>query len=298
MSGHESKPDLPPLHWRAALRLMHHLPQGALSRAFGSIADTPLPRSARAAVLSSFAKLMGINVQEAEKPFEEYASINEFFVRRLRPGARIIDADPAHVVSPVDGVVGQLGKIHAGELLQAKGRTYTAAALLGDPAQAERYIRGSFATIYLSPRHYHRIHAPAGGEVNRADHLPGALFPVNTAGVMHVDALFPRNERMACYVAATAGDVVVVAVGAYNVGRISAAFDPAWRDGAHVTNRAGAVREIRRYSPSVPVSRGEEIMAFHLGSTVVMLFERPITFAPSAVPGAEITMGSTLGTVG
>ncbi len=290
------RPDRPALHWRATLRMMRFLPQGAMSRAFGRIADVPIPLAARKNVLSAFARTMGINVAEAEKDLSEYGSINEFFVRRLRPGARTVDTTPAHVVSPVDGVIGQLGTIHGGELLQAKGRVYSAESLLGDATAAARFESGSFATIYLSPRHYHRIHSPTGGTITRADHLPGALFPVNAAGVMHVDALFPRNERMSCFIEGGKGGVVVVAVGAYNVGRISAAFDPAWQDGGQITNRVGAVKETRTYDPRIPVAKGEEIMAFHLGSTVVLLFERSVSFAAHAVPGTEVTMGSALGT--
>ncbi len=296
MKSQHDAPDLPPVHWRATLHMMRFLPQGALSRAFGSIADVHLPPSVRVKVLSTFARTMGINVGEAEKSLAEYGSINEFFVRRLRSGARTVDPDPEHCVSPVDGVIGQLGPIHDGELLQAKGRTYSSASLLTDNAEAARFDGGSFATIYLSPRHYHRIHAPAGGTVTRADHIPGALFPVNTAGVMHVEGLFPRNERMSCYIDSTRGRVVTVAVGAYNVGRISAAFDPSWYNGAHVTNRPGASAETRSYEPGVVVDKGGEVMAFHLGSTVVMLFERRIDFVAAARPGSEITMGSTLGT--
>ena len=300
MTVPEVSPEIPPLHWRAILRLLGGLPQGAMSRGFGAVADIRLPRPLRRPVLSAFARAMGIDAAMAEKDIAEYGSINEFFVRRLRPGAHTIDASPRRPVSPVDGIVGQLGSIEKGSLIQAKGRTYTAAALLGDPLAAARFREGSFITIYLSPRHYHRIHSPCDGAIRRCDHIPGALLPVNLPSVMHVDALFPRNERLVCYVedrSGPFGTTAVVAVGAYNVGRISAAFDPAWRDGRHITNRRDADGESRHYDPPIPVARGDEIMAFHLGSTVVLLFDRPVTFLPGIAPGSDVTMGSAIGTL-
>ncbi|HEX6694023.1 MAG TPA: archaetidylserine decarboxylase [Longimicrobiales bacterium] len=298
MSVPDVSPEIPPLRWRATLRLLGGLPQGAMSRGFGAIADIPLPRSLRRPVLSAFARATGIDATRAEKDIAEYGSINEFFVRRLRPGAHSIDASSDRPVSPVDGIVGQLGGIEKGSLIQAKGRTYTAGALLGDPLAAERFRHGSFITIYLSPRHYHRIHAPCSGAIRRCDHIPGALLPVNLPSVMHIDALFPRNERLVCYIedgGGSFGSTAVVAVGAYNVGRISAAFDPAWRDGRHITNRRDAAGESRHYDPPVAVAKGDEIMAFHLGSTVVLLFDRPVTFLPGIAPGSDVTMGSAIG---
>lgn len=275
--------------------MLRSLPQGALSRGFGHIADVRLPAALRAPVLSSFAGMMGINVEEAEHSFAAYGSINEFFVRRLRPGARPIDARHDHLVSPVDGVIGQYGAIRDGTLMQAKGRSYSAAALLDDAEAARAYDNGTFLTIYLSPRHYHRIHAPHAGSITRADHIPGALLPVNQPSVQHIDALFPRNERLLCYIRGDFGTTAAVAVGAYNVGRISAAFDPAWQDGGSVTNRAGAERTTRTYVPPVAIEAGAEIMAFHLGSTIVMLYDRPVTLDHSLHPGAEVRMGTSVG---
>jgi phosphatidylserine decarboxylase len=255
-------PDLPALHWRATLRLLGHLPQGALSRAFGRIADTHIPR-------------------------------------RLRPGVRAWPAEEGIAGSPVDGVVGQSGRIRSGTLLQAKGRSYSALDLLADPDEAHRFDDGAFLTLYLSPRHYHRIHAPCGGAIARARHVPGALFPVNAPAVMHVDRLFPRNERLLCTIDGPLGRVAVVAVGAYNVGRISAAFDVAWNGGEHgwVTNRGTHAIEERRYDPPVRVERGEELMAFHLGSTVVLLFEPGVRLIPLAV-GDPVRLGTPIAEAG
>src|SRR5690606_22162738 len=135
------------------------------------------------------------------------------------------------LASPVDGATGQVGRIRSGRVLQAKGRWYSIAELIGDALEAERYEGGSFVTLYLSPRDYHRIHAPCDGAIAYARHIPGALLPVNAAAVAHVPDLFPRNERLLCAIDGPLGRVTVVAVGAYNVGRISAAFDPDWRAG-------------------------------------------------------------------
>lgn len=286
MSVPEVSPDLPPATWRALLALLGRLPQGAMSRAFGRVADVPLPRPLRRAVLGTFARAVGVDLSEAEHPLEHYGSLNEFFVRRLRPGIRQWPTGDRALASPVDGIVGQGGRVSRGKLLQAKGRWYSAADLLGDAEEAERYSDGSFLTLYLSPRHYHRIHSPCRGVIRKARHVPGALLPVNAPAVLHIPDLFARNERMVCYLDGAVGRVAVVAVGAYNVGRITAAFDPEWnerrRDGAAtpprdrgvwVTNRQGAQGVAHTYARPVEVGMGEEIMAFHLGSTVVLLLE-------------------------
>lgn len=285
-------PDLPSRGWRVVLAALKRLPQGALSRSFGALADTPLPRSLRRPVLGMFARTVGIDVSEAELPLEEYPSLNAFFVRRLRPGVREWAVPDAGAGSPVDGVIGQFGAVEAGTLVQAKGRHYSAAALLHDEAEAARYQGGSFLTIYLSPRHYHRIHSPVAGVLRKAVHVPGALLPVNEAAVTHVPDLFARNERLLCYIDSQLGRVAVVAIGAYNVGRISAAFDREWQDGA--TNKRGATVQARDYDPPFAVSAGDEIMAFHLGSTVVLLFEPRVRLNARLEPGQEIRLGSLI----
>ena len=285
-------PDLPSRTWRITLAALRRLPQGALSRGFGHLADTPLPRALRRPVLSSFARAVGIDVNEAELPFEEYGSLNAFFVRRLKAGARPWTLPQNHAGSPVDGVVGQLGSITRNTLMQAKGRYYSSNALLDDPAEAARYEGGSFLTLYLSPRHYHRIHAPTGGTIAKAVHVPGALLPVNAAAVTHVADLFARNERLLCYIDGPLGRIAMVAVGAYNVGRISAAFDDEWKDAP--TNQRGARAAVHTYAPPKVVTAGGEVMAFHLGSTVVMLFEPRVTLNRQLAVGNEIRLGSLI----
>jgi phosphatidylserine decarboxylase len=291
-------PEIPSAKWRVMLTLLRRLPQAGLSRGFGRVADVPIPRPLRERVLGVFATTLGIDLNEAEKPLAEYRTINDFFVRRLKPNVRSWPATDSTAASPVDGIVGQLGSIGNGELVQAKGRRYTAAELLDDSVQAERYKSGVFITLYLSPRHYHRIHTPTPGEIVLARHVPGMLLPVNGPAVQHVDRLFVRNERLICYVDGPLGRIAVVAIGAYNVGRISAAFDEQWsgEDGTGwVTNRKGAQAETRRYVPPRLLRKGAEIMAFHLGSTVVLLFEGDrVKLYNSLEIGAEVHVGEQI----
>lgn len=291
-------PHLPRPAWRALILALERLPQGAMSRVAGRAADLPIPSAVRRPVLSAFARAVGIDVDEAEHPLDAYPTINALFSRRLRPGARPWRAEPSGAGAPVDGVVGQVGRVDGGRALQAKGRTYSAAELLDDVEEAERFEGGAFATFYLSPRHYHRIHAPCGGLIPFARHVAGALLPVNAAAVETVSALFPRNERIVAYLDGPLGRVAVVAIGATNVGRISTAFDPGWsaEDGAAwVTNRPRGSAETRRYDPPRPIAAGDELMAFHMGSSVVVLFgPGRATLDAGVAPGREIRVGAPL----
>jgi phosphatidylserine decarboxylase len=290
-------PEIPTPTWRLLLTMLGRLPQRALSRGFGRVADLPIPRAARATLHSSFARAVGIDLTEVELPLEEYPTLNAFFVRRLRSGVRDWPDEVDAIASPVDGILGSFGRIVRGRAVQAKGHDYLLSDLLVDEAEAEAFDDGSYLTIYLSPRHYHRIHAPAPGTVERAAHVRGSLLPVNAPAVMHVPGLFARNERLICYLNGHAGRIAVVAVGAYNVGRISAAFDPEWsgsgRD-AWVRNHRSSPTSRRDYDPPVTIPSGGEIMAFHLGSTVVMLLQPGVELLSSLVPGAEVRLGATV----
>lgn len=290
-------PEVPARGWRLTLALLARLPERALSRSFGRLADLPLPPRLRPAVLGAFARGVGIDLSEAELPLADYPSLNAFFVRRLRAGLRRWPEDDHVLASPVDGIVGGFGRVEHGFAIQAKGHAYPVAELLRDPEEAARYEGGAFLTIYLSPRHYHRIHTPISGTIHRAIHVPGDLLPVNAPAVMHVPGLFARNERLLCYVDGPAGRVAVVAVGAYNVGRISAAFDPVWSGTgkeAWVTNRREPAPLERRYDPPITIAREDEIMAFHLGSTIVMLMEPGVDLRPDLAPGADVRVGEPI----
>jgi phosphatidylserine decarboxylase len=296
MTVPDVSPDLPSPGWRATLAILRRLPQAGLSRSLGRLADVPLPRPLRRPVLRTFARAVGAQLGEVEKPLEEYRTVNAFFVRRLRPGARSWPNDPTAACSPVDGIIGTVGEIRDGTAVQAKGRRYPVAALLGDHAEAGGYEGGRFVTLYLSPRHYHRVHAPVSGTIPVARHVPGHLFPVNAPSVAHIPDLFARNERVLCQIDSPLGRVAVVAVGAYNVARISTAFDPEWsgRSG-WVSNRRDAPARERRYDPPLPIQRGEELMAFHLGSTVILLLPPGAAgLTPLCRPGREVRLGEPL----
>jgi phosphatidylserine decarboxylase len=282
------------------LSALGRLPQGALSRAFGRLADVPLPRPLRAPVLGGFAWMVGADVNEASQPLDSFPTLNRFFTRTLKPGARTWPNDPRVAACPVDGATGQLGRVTGGRLIQAKGRTYSLRDLLDEDGQWERFEGGAFVTLYLSPKDYHRIHSPADGTIPRARHVPGALMPVNLAAVMHVPDLFARNERLLCYINSPLGRIAVVAVGAYNVGRISAAFDPEWNarpgDDSWVTNRGAATAQSKAYDPPPGVRQGDHIMTFHLGSTVVLVFEPGrVALSPGLAVGKTVRLGMEIG---
>lgn len=285
-----------PLPWRATIAALERLPQGAVSRLAGRLADLPIPRALRRPVLGAFARAVGADLAEAEKPLEAYPTLDAFFTRRLKPGARPWRADPAGAGSPVDAVVGQAGPVDDGRIVQAKGVDYSAAELLDDPDLAARFDGGLFVTLYLAPRHYHRIHAPCRGRLVAARHVPGGLLPVNPAAVAAVPRLFVRNERLVARIEGPVGRAAVVAIGATNVGRISVDFDPEWNEpGGGVTNRRGRAAATRAYDPPVALEAGDPIMAFHLGSSVVVLFEPGrVVLDPRVRPGEEIRVGAPL----
>lgn len=236
-------------------------------------------------------------MDEAGQAPADYASLNAFFVRRLAPGARQWPSDASLVTSPVDGVLTRLGTVEDGRLVQAKGRRYSAAALLASEEAAAPFHGGLYATVYLAPRHYHRIHAPVAGRLRSATYVPGGLFPVNAAAVAEIPDLLATNERVVCSFAGDAGRIALVAVGAYNVGRISTAFDPAWGggEGGWVTNRRPRSERRRIYQPALGISRGDEIMAFHLGSCVIVLLEPGShEWVPGLTCGREIRLGEAL----
>lgn len=284
------------LFWRLLLAVLARVPQHGLSRAVGRLADLRIPALLRRPLLGALAHLFRIDLSDAQRPLTEYRSFNELFVRRLRPGARAMPHDAAVLACPVDAIVGQVGTVCAGLALQAKRRTYSIAKLVDDREEARRYEGGRYVTLYLSPRHYHRIHSPCTGAISSAHHIPGALMAVNPKATILVPDLFARNERLVCSIDGPFGRVAVVAVGACNVGRISTAFDPTWRSGRgdDVTKRTARRPESRRYTPPRLVQQGDEIMAFHLGSTVVLLVEHDAIFDPLLAPGVDVRVGQPI----
>ncbi|MEO0815321.1 MAG: archaetidylserine decarboxylase, partial [Myxococcota bacterium] len=191
------------------------LPQGMVSRAWGWLARRKHPRVGIDLLKRSFVAATGIDMGEAADSMSEYRTLEELFVRPLKAGARRVDPDPEAVVSPVDGAVGACGVIEEGCAFQVKGRQYSVARLLASAAEAERFEGGHYVTLYLSPKDYHRIHAPVAGTVPRARVIPGALMPVFHESLEKVDELFARNERLVSFLDhERLGRVAVVKVGA------------------------------------------------------------------------------------
>ncbi|MEM1010152.1 MAG: archaetidylserine decarboxylase [Myxococcota bacterium] len=247
------------------------LPTKLLSRCFGHLARWPAPRFLLRPVLRWYVSHFRVDVEEAEKPLSEYRTLTEFFTRRLRSGARVIDADPQVLVSPVDGRLGQYGQIEGDTLVQAKGHTYTLTELLGAQEYRQVFEGGSFATLYLSPRDYHRIHNPMDGAVESYSYFTGRLLPVNPPAVHNIPKLFARNERLVTYVRHESGAwVAVVKVGATNVGRIRLCYDDV------VTNRWQDPNYRKDYQPAIPLKKGDELGIFEMGSTVILLFSKEI----------------------
>lgn len=264
----------------------------------GRAADLPVPRLLRRPLYGLLARRLGIDPAEAAEPLADYRSVNAFFVRPLRAGCRSWPSTPHAAGSPVDGVVGPSGSVQKGELLQAKGVAYRLDELLACPEAAEALEGGHFLTLYLAPRHYHRIHAPLAGGIREARHVPGRLLPVTPWARGGIARLFPRNERLVAFLEGDGPRMAVVAVGAFNVGRIAAAFDPSWNDprrGAVTNLRQRRQREVRRYDPPREVARGDEIMAFNLGSTVILVWDgQGPPPAATLEPGEEVRLGQPI----
>jgi phosphatidylserine decarboxylase len=277
---------------RAFLSFLSLLPKNSLSRLVGRITRLEGGPSAHQAAIRAFCKQYGVAVEEAELPLSGYPTFASFFTRRLRPGARPIAPGDDVPVSPVDGAVSQAGIATGGRLIQAKGKDYTVEKLLGDPEEAARFLGGAWATIYLSPKDYHRIHTPIGGKVLGYSHVPGELWPVNRPSVRGVPELFAVNERLIVYLDSPVGRVAVVAVGATCVGRIRLLVDDV------VTNDGKDAGTVIFDTPK-DVAKGDELAVFEMGSTVILLFEPGrVTLDQRLVPEATVRMGEAIGVAG
>lgn len=277
---------------RVAVDLLRWTPKGTLSRGIGWAARRRVPRRLRRVVYGGFARYVGADLSALERPLDAFEHFDDFFTRPLRPGARPIAAGPGLVVSPVDGVVSEAGVAEGGRLIQCKGRDYTVAGLLADAVEARAFEGGAYATIYLAPRDYHRIHSPVQGRVTGYRHIPGAFFPVNPVSVRHVAGLFSINERLVTYLDSEVGRVAVVAVAATGVGHITVSYDREVR--THGRGPAGRYGWAQRYAAPRPLARGAELGMFHLGSTVIVLFE-PGRVQLDAARGQVLRVGERIG---
>ncbi|WP_374708155.1 archaetidylserine decarboxylase [Salinicola avicenniae] len=267
-------------------RIQYPLPQHAISRLIGKVAESRVPW-VKDLFIQRFIQSYGVNMDEALQPDPAaYACFNDFFTRALKPDARPIGEQ---LVSPADGVLSRYGRIEHGTLIQAKGQTYSLHTLLGgDTARAAPFRQGSFATVYLSPKDYHRVHMPVTGTLREMTYVPGRLFSVNSATANHVPGLFARNERLVCLFDTEHGPLAMVLVGAM----IVAAIETVWA--GQITPLSGQV-QTTRFDERVVIEKGQEMGRFKLGSTVVMCFGRETAFGNFDPEGSPIRMGQTLG---
>jgi phosphatidylserine decarboxylase len=276
---------------RLAVLPQYLLPKQALTLLAGKFANARAG-SLTTSVIRRFVARYGVDMAEAANPdIAGYASFNEFFTRPLREGARPLAQ--ADFICPVDGAISQFGAIERDQIFQAKGHSYSTTALVGgDAALAAQFADGSFATLYLSPRDYHRIHMPCAGRLRRMIHVPGELFSVNPTTARGVPGLFARNERVVCVFDSAHGPFVLTLVGATIVGSMATVWH-----GVVNPPRPGEVREWTYDDREIALAQGEEMGRFLLGSTVVMLFPTGrLAFNPDWAPARPIRLGEMMGT--
>jgi len=274
---------------RLAVLSQYVLPKRALTSLAGAIASAR-GGAATTRLIGWFVRKYGVDMREAAEPdIARYSTFNEFFTRTLKPGARPLAT--ADLICPVDGANSQFGKIERDQIFQATGHRYSTTALLGsDAALAARFENCHFATLYLSPKDYHRIHMPCDGRLLRMIHVPGELFSVNPATARGVPGLFARNERVVCVFESARGPFVLALVGATIVGSMATVWH-----GVVNPPRAKRVREWHYGEQDLRLKQGDEMGRFLLGSTVVMLF-RPsaLQFNPTWQPGGAIRLGELM----
>jgi phosphatidylserine decarboxylase len=282
----------PALRARLFVLLQYLLPQHALSRLTGALATCRVG-FVKDWLIRRFIAAFGVDMREAAEPDPaRYPHFNAFFTRELRPGARPVDTRQAVLVSPADGAVSQAGRIDAGRILQAKGRSFTAAELLADVKDAARFDGGHFATIYLSPKDYHRVHMPCDARLVGLRYVPGQLFSVNGVTADAVPALFARNERLVCQFETAAGPMAMVLVGAM----IVAGIETVWTGAIAPAGKTVLSIALESDPATRHIGRGEEMGRFQLGSTVILLFPRgAIDWDPQLQPGAPLRMGQSIG---
>ncbi|MDH5720938.1 MAG: archaetidylserine decarboxylase [Spirochaetia bacterium] len=257
---------------RIYLYFLGILPKNTLSKIFGFAAGLHLPRFMMIPILLAFARIYRINVNEAELEISDYRSLNKFFTRALKTGSRIVEPDAASIVSPVDGRIIHFGTIEKGKLMQTKGISMSLEELLGSNRYLDRFLGGKYATIYLSPQDYHRIHSPCSGKITGYYYKPGKLYPVNLLAVNSIDGLFSKNERLITYIQTEFGLIALIKVGATSVGRIKVTYDE-----NIATNRWKRHPKEEFYEKGIEIKKGEEIGRFEMGSTVIMIIEKEIS---------------------
>ncbi len=239
----------------------------ATSRLAGMAADAPLPAPLLKAVITAYAKAFRVNLDEAQRSIEDFATMGDFFTRELKPGLRPVAGGEKLLASPADGKVHNFGPVRNGCIPQVKGQDYSLVNLLQDEEKAKQFEGGTYSTIYLSPKDYHRVHSPLPGKIVSCRYIPGALYSVSPFVVNNLANVFTTNERIPIYLDTPHGLMAVVMVGATIVGRVKLSFCDL------TTNRANAPEESRVFDPPLEIEKGGELGAFQLGSTVVLLMQ-------------------------
>ena len=272
---------------------LYPLPHHLLSRLVLALTRLECPRLVPPAI-RLFSRHFGVDLNEAEQADPAaYTSFNAFFTRALKPGARSVDAAETSIVSPADGTVSQCGPIQAGRLFQAKGRDYSLLELLGgDEERAAAFEDGSFSTLYLSPRDYHRVHMPLDGTLRETVYVPGRLFSVAPHTVRTVPRLFARNERLVCRFDTDHGPMAVILVGAIFV----ACIETIWT-GVATPPHTNRIR-VEPPPDQVHLAKGAELGRFNMGSTVILLFGKDrARWEPACGAGQAVRMGQRIGSL-
>ncbi|MGB9190482.1 archaetidylserine decarboxylase [Acinetobacter sp. CS-2] len=262
------------------------VPQHQLSRVVGKLAASEHP-IIKNTVIQAFKAQYGIDMSIAEQSNAlKFKSFNEFFTRSLKEGVRQIDTDPHSIVSPADGAISQLGKIEEGDIFQAKGQSFSVEKLIADPQLAEPFKNGHFATVYLSPKDYHRVHMPFAGTLTETLYVPGELFSVNQTTAENIPGLFARNERMVCLFDTELGRMAVVLVGAMIVAGIETV----------ATGKVKPTGHLELNQHNLFLEKGAELGRFYLGSTAVILFEKDkMAWDAAFKANSVVMMGEALG---
>lgn len=270
--------------------LSYALPHRLLSSMARSLAYSDNPRVAQW-LIDTVTEKFGVNLAEAADPDpRSYATFNQFFTRALKPGARVADADPRTLVMPADGRISQLGLIQDGRIFQAKGQSFTAAELLGSAEDAAPFHDGLFATVYLSPKDYHRVHMPWTGILRETVHVPGRLFSVGPAAVNRVPGLFARNERLVCHFDTSFGPMVSVMVGALLVSGVETVWS-----GEEIPHYGDRITRKDYRGQQITLERFAEMARFNYGSTVIVLLPPGVAdFAPHLDAEHAVQLGQAL----
>ena len=264
------------------------VPQQQLSRVVGKVAESEHPL-VKNVVIQAFKAKYGIDLSIAQQTDAlKFKSFNDFFTRALKDGVREIDADPKSVVCPADGAISQIGLVKDGDVFQAKGQSFSVEKLIGDPQLAEPFKNGEFATVYLSPKDYHRVHMPFAGTLTETLYIPGELFSVNQTTAENIPSLFARNERMVCLFDTELGRMAVVLVGAMIVAGIETV----------ATGKVKPTGRLEFNHHEMKLEKGAELGRFYLGSTAIILFEQDkMAWDAQFKANSAVVMGEALGQV-